>query len=297
MKRTWIVLGAIALVVVLVAGSVAAGVVLARNQRGIGTAWRGMMGSAWRSGEVQANPQRYGMMGGNWGNGPCAGTRQGYGTVGPGMMGGTWDDGQCAGTQPGYGMMGRGMMGRGAVGACGGGYTSPGQGQIGSLDDAKAAVERYVQDLGDANLEVTEVMEFERNYYAIVAEKDTGIGAMELLVDQSTGVVGPEMGPNMMWNAKYGMMGRRGMMGRGGMMGGFPSGEMTLSAEQATETAQKWLDANLPGRTAGEADPFYGYYTLHFKKDGEVDGMLSVNGSTGDVWFHSWHGDFVAGTE
>jgi len=69
---------------------------------------------------------------------------------------------------------------------------------------------------------------------------------------------------------------------------------MALSPEEAEEVTQRWLDANLPGRTAGEADPFYGYYTLHFLKDGEIEGMLSVHGSTGDVWYHSWHGDFVA---
>jgi hypothetical protein len=69
---------------------------------------------------------------------------------------------------------------------------------------------------------------------------------------------------------------------------------MSVSAEEAEEIAQRWLDANLPGRTAGEADPFYGYYTLHFLKGGEIEGMLSVHGSSGDVWYHGWHGDFVA---
>jgi len=83
------------------------------------------------------------------------------------------------------------------------------------------------------------------------------------------------------------------MMGRRGMMPGVATTQMTLSATEAEEVAQRWLDANLPGRTAGEADPFYGYYTLHFKKDGKIDGMLSVHGGTGDVWYHSWHGDFV----
>ena len=32
----------------------------------------------------------------------------------------------------------------------------------------------------------------------------------------------------------------------------------------------------------------------YFLKDGEIEGMLSVHGSSGDVWYHSWHGDFVA---
>jgi len=42
-----------------------------------------------------------------------------------------------------------------------------------------------------------------------------------------------------------------------------------------------------------EADRFYGYYTLHVLKDGQIYGMLSVNGYTGQVWYHSWHGPFL----
>jgi hypothetical protein len=220
----------------------------------------------------------------------------GYGPAGSGMMGGRQDGLACGAPGVTSGVQ-QGLP-------CGG-YTTSGQGEVTSLDEATAAVDRYVQSQGYTGLEVHEVMEFERNYYAIVSEKDTGIGAMELLVDKDTGAVGPEQGPNMMWNAKYGMMAgggmmrRGGMMGRGGTMAGVASGEMTLSVTEAEEVAQRWLDANLPGRTAGEADPFYGYYTLHFEKDGKIDGMLSVHGSTGDVWYHNWHGNFVQmiGTE
>ena len=213
----------------------------------------------------------------------------GYGD--PGMMwkgpGGT-DDMPCA-----EGCGGPGMM-DGSWGAmpCGEGYVAPGSEGGLSLVDAQAAVERYLADLGYDGLHVTEAMEFERNFYAIVAEEDTGIGAMELLIDKSSGLVGPEPGPNMMWNATYGMLGG-GRMGMGGVRG-LSSGEMALSTQEAELAAQRWLDANLPGRTAGEADAFYGYYTLHFLKDGQIGGMLSVHGSSGDVWYHSWHGDFVA---
>ncbi len=160
---------------------------------------------------------------------------------------------------------------------------------VGTMDEAVADVERYVEELGYSNLEVTEVMQFHRNYYAIVAEKDTHRGAMELLVDPVTGRVSPEPGPNMMWNTKY------GMMSYGRMMRQIPQdAPMTITAQQAEQIAQRWLDSNLPGLDAGEADAFYGYYTLHFLKNGQVEGMLGVNGHNGDVWYHSWHGDFVA---
>ncbi|HHS97569.1 MAG TPA: hypothetical protein ENK08_06665 [Chloroflexi bacterium] len=159
-----------------------------------------------------------------------------------------------------------------------------------SIDEAREAVEQYIARLGYPNLEVAEVMEFEHNFYAIVRETDTGIGAMELLIDKRTGAVGPEMGPNMMWNGKYGMHGR----GRGWMMGGGAAITNTISPEEALRIAQRWLDAYRPGVTVEEhADPFYGYYTIHTMRDGRIEGMLSVNGTTGQVWYHTWHGEFI----
>jgi hypothetical protein len=40
-----------------------------------------------------------------------------------------------------------------------------------------------------------------------------------------------------------------------------------------------------------------GYYTVHITKAGQFTGMLSVNAYTGQVWFHTWHGTFVASSE
>ncbi len=123
------------------------------------------------------------------------------------------------------------------------------------------------------------------------------MSAYELIIDNYTGAISPEQGPNMMWNQKYGMMG-------GGMMGtltGWSNGsssQMTVTPEQAVTDAQHWLDANDPGLTADkEATPFDGYYTLHTLKDGKIVGMLSVNGYTGQVWYHTWHGSFVQSKE
>jgi hypothetical protein len=186
----------------------------------------------------------------------------------------------------GYALV-RAAGGRGTLGPS----LAPGLGpraNVSSLKEAEIAFDVYVERLGYDNLRLTEVMEFEQNYYAIVAEEATGIGAMELLLDKRTGAVTPERGPNMMWNAKYGM--HRG----GGMMGRAPATDaMTVAPDEAAAIAQRWLDANLPGREPGEADAFYGYYTLHFVRDGRVEGMLSVHGSTGQLWYHDWHGAFV----
>ncbi len=68
-----------------------------------------------------------------------------------------------------------------------------------------------------------------------------------------------------------------------------------VTPEPARTSAQQWLDAYLPRTTtAAETNAFYGDYTIEVLKDGQVYGMLSVNGYTGDVWYPTWHGDFVA---
>ena len=99
-----------------------------------------------------------------------------------------------------------------------------------------------------------------------------------------------------------GMMGGSGMMGNGqgmmgGMMGGWnqQQGPLTVTVAQARTDAQKWLDANQPGaKLADDEMQFPGYYTMDFLKDGKTSGMLSVNGYTGQVWFHTWHGNFIS---
>jgi len=178
----------------------------------------------------------------------------------------------------------------GMMGGCGaarpGWNTTPVSGTL-TIEEARDAVEHYIAGLGYSGLEVTEVMEFEYNFYAIAQERDTGIGALELLIDKQTGAVGPEMGPNMMWNGKYGM--HRG----GWMMGGGAALTNTIPPEEAVQIAKRWLDVYRPGTTVEDADPFYGYYTVHTLKDGEIDGMLSVHGTTGQVWYHTWHGRFI----
>ena len=192
--------------------------------------------------------------------------------AGGGMMG-------SGGQMGSGGMMSPSMMGPGMMG--GWGRNNPNTEQI-TIDEVAEAVERYLGTYGQ-DLALAEVMEFAWNFYAEVEEKSTGIHAMELLIDKYTGQVYPEMGPNMMWNTKYGMMGNNYAV----------TAEMPVTPEQAKALAQRFLDANLPGVTAGEAEVFYGYYTLHTLKDGQIEGMLSVNGYNGAVWYHNWHGPFI----
>ncbi len=222
---------------------------------------------------------------------------------GPGGMMGGW--GPRAGqTQPGPGF-GPGMMGGyGPGGMMGGAWQGQGQSAtpLTNLDDARAAFQRYVDATDNKNLALDEVMQFEQNFYAIVKDTTTSTGAFELLANPRTGVVFPEMGPNMMWNTQYGMMAGGGGRGFGGMMGGAwgqqqPQGQPTVDAAKAQQLAQQWLDQNQPGSGTETPDVFPGYFTLHTTKDGQITGMLSVNAYTGQVWYHNWHGSFVASTE
>jgi len=62
---------------------------------------------------------------------------------------------------------------------------------------------------------------------------------------------------------------------------------------QAKTFAQTFLNGYLAGTTPASPETFYGYYTLDIMKGGGIYGMLSVNGYTGQVWYHSWHGQYI----
>jgi hypothetical protein len=240
--------------------------------------------------------------------------------------------GRASGLWNGFGLsnitgsaVGPGMMyGRAGAGAPGPFYgPSTPAGTPLTIDQARQAVEGYLAGLNNSDLELKEIMVFDNNAYARVIEKSTGIGAMELLVDPATLAVFPEYGPNMMWNLKYGHMSgnnaaygyggmsqapapRPGMGGRGGMMGGYGyygtppavSSAMTVTPEQAVNIAQQYLDTQYPGYQADpEPDAFYGYYTIDILKDDQPTGMLSVNGFSGQVFLHTWHGSFITQSE
>ncbi len=209
--------------------------------------------------------------------------------------------GHGGGCSPGYsttrnaygspGMMGNGDAG-GMGGACypsgmtGDAHQSTPQGTLLTLPQAQQRVQRYVTPFNNPHLAIDEVMEFQQNFYAIVKDTATGHGAFEVLVNKTTGAVFPEYGPAMMWNTQYGVM--RGMMGYHAS-----SGSMTIAPSQATQIATQWLRQNQPGTTTETPEQFPGYYTVHILKNGRVAGMLSVNGYSGQVWYHTWHGALI----
>ena len=157
---------------------------------------------------------------------------------------------------------------------------------VSSVDQAKTLADQYASSQG-SDLRVREIMEFSNHYYVRIQEESNGINAFEILVDKGTGRVFLEPGPSMMWNTKYGHM----------RWSRNPTATMPVNAQQALRNAQQWLDANFPSVRAEEAETFYGYYTIDFSRNNQTIGMLSVNGYSGEVWYHTWHGQFIKMTE
>ena len=163
---------------------------------------------------------------------------------------------------------------------------SVGPGTTISPASAETAATQYLNRYRSNDLEIAEIMEFANNFYVQAKEKKTGRYAFELLIDRRTGRIYPEPGPNMMWNTKYGRMSWLPWV--------HASEKMRIAPDEAVKLAQDYLDRTGSGFTAEpDADEFYGYYTLHTMRDGKITGMLSVNGETGAIWPHTWHGEFI----
>jgi hypothetical protein len=205
----------------------------------------------------------------------------------------------------GPGMMGGAFGGYGGGGAGSNGTAVPTAAQ---LTHVRNEVNGWLAKSGFKGFSVAEVMAFTNNDYVSVRDAQK-MPAFELLTDLHTNWLMEEP-PSMMWNTRYGAMGDFGsrvtpMMG-GSMMGGnwnswygTGAGKVTTTA-QATSAANQWLAKADPGEQVS-ADmggtgmgKFPGYYSFDTVKNGKTYGMLSVNATTGIVWYHGWHGTFLS---
>ena len=197
----------------------------------------------------------YGPMMGGQGNGPYAG-----------MMG-SQRQGSSAGTT------GSSMMGSTGL------VWLPGNGvPVSSIPAARA---RAASAAKAAGLHPGEVMWFDNGFY-VELKDSAGKPATEVIVDPRTGTVSTEPGPAMMWNTRFGMMRANG------------DGAGAVDSAKARDIATSWLASNRPGTTINSIDAYPGYFTLDLQDNGVVSGMMSVSSSTGAVWYHTWHGTFIA---
>lgn len=186
----------------------------------------------------------------------------GYGgqaPTGPGPAGGTRNGpGGMMGNSAGNGMMG------GRVWLAG--NSTP-------VTTIAAARARAVEASAPSQLHPGEVMQFSLNFYVELKDA-SGASAGEVLVDPASGAVVTEYGPAMMWTSG--------------------NSASAIPADQATTIANQWLQANAPNETVGSTDLFPGHFTMDTVSGGNTVGMLSVNATTGAVWYHTWHGTFIA---
>ncbi|MDO0823489.1 PepSY domain-containing protein [Desulfosporosinus nitroreducens] len=213
--------------------------------------------------ELDGYSGSYGMMGAQGVNG--------YGG-GYGMMGG----------QGGYGMMG----GQGGYGMMGGGYDAKSlgvdltNGEVASSDQAVAIAKAYAQKINQ-DLVISQLHEFSNVYGVEFNEGRTGAKAYEVMVFKNGGRIITDMGPNIMWNTKYGHMNWGN------------DGAVTVSEEQATNNAQEFVTKMGQGYSIVKPELAPGYYEFMVQKDGKDYVELNVNGYTGQVWLQNWQGPII----
>lgn len=184
-----------------------------------------------------------------------------YGQMGPGMM-----NNPAYAYNYSYGMMGN-MMAL---------YYS-GSKPI-TQDEAMRNMQSFARQYGP-NMEVDDFMAFSSNYYGVVKDTNTSQDIAEVLVDRYSGFAYPEPGPNMMWNTQYGA--------------GIAEAEgVTYDLNDSERLAEEFLTGYLPGAQILESHEMPGYYTFDFGRE-DIEGMLSVNAYSGQIWVHTWHGPYL----
>jgi hypothetical protein len=193
--------------------------------------------------------------------------------MGPGMM-----------NNPGYNYS-SGMMGNP-------GYNySYGSGMMGNMmalyypeskpipqDEAIRNMKSFAQQYGP-NMEVEDFMTFSSNYYGVVKDVNSSQEIAEVLVDRYSGSAYPEPGPNMMWNTQYGA-------GRAQAEG------VSYDLTDSKKLAEEFLTGYIPEAQIMESHEMPGYYTFDFGRK-DIEGMLSVNAYSGQIWVHTWHGSYL----
>jgi hypothetical protein len=186
-----------------------------------------------------------------------------------------WDAGMMGGQGqvPSAGMMGSSMMGSMGI------VSLPGDGV--AVSGIPAARSRAASAAKAAGQHPGEVMWFDNGFY-VELKDSAGKPTTEVIVDPLTGAVSTEPGPAMMWNTLLGMMSAGG------------SGPGSVDSAKARGIATSWLTTNRRGTTIKSIDAYPGYFTIDVQHNGVVSGMMSVSSSTGAVWYHTWHGTFIA---
>lgn len=157
-----------------------------------------------------------------------------------------------------------------------------------TINEANTVANEYLTSLDNPDLAIANVQEYTTSFRFSLIEKSTGVGAYEMSINKYTGYVYPTMGPCLTWNTKYGIIN-----GELTVYDPTATSTMPVTVDQAQSFAQQYLSTVLPATTIGNTTPFYGYYNIEVLSDGNIYTILSVNGYTGQIWYHAWHECFI----
>jgi hypothetical protein len=189
-----------------------------------------------------------------------------YGQMGPGMM-----NNPGYNYSSGYGMMGNMMTGNMMA------LYYPESRPV-TQDEAIKTMQSFAQQYGP-NMEVEDFMTFSSNYYGVIKDTNSSQDLAEVLVDRYSGYAYPEPGPNMMWNTRYGA-------------GRVQEEGVTYDLAGSKKLAEEFLTGYLPEAQIMESHEMPGYCTFDFGRK-DIEGMLSVNAYSGQIWVHTWHGSYL----
>jgi hypothetical protein len=168
------------------------------------------------------------------------------------------------------------------------------------LVKTKSIVNTYLNRLNVANLVLKEIIVYNNNSYARIADSSTGINVMELFIDTETGIVISEYSSSFNWNQMYPSIPDSRAIGRIGLAPAGPgvdtiANPLIISPEQAETIASQYLVRfKINARLSKNIEVFYGYYVIEYQEWGKVVGMISINGYTGEAFRHDWHQTFIA---
>src|SRR5439155_3248546 len=112
------------------------------------------------------------------------------------------------------------------------------------------------------------------SFYEVEFNDRHDFKGLEIYVSRSSGAVGPEMGPNMMWDSQYGMG---------------PACSSGLTEDQA-----RALISIPGGLSVGDGEPHHGYWEFELKRGAAVVNQINVSECAGhtvvneQAWNRTW---------
>lgn len=149
---------------------------------------------------------------------------------------------------------------------------------------AMEIAEMFLKKTLNEDLLVQRLFEYNTHFEVELLEKDTRRGAFELIIDKFNGRVTPEIGPNLLWNGKF---------GQGGNYFGLQP-VMTIPVVSALQSVGDFIKRTSPElKVEGDVIEYYGYYEFHVTQDDKMVLEININGFSGQMWIENWHGSLL----